>query len=234
MDRGAWWAAVHGIAKSWTRVSIWAYTHMLTAFLSHMVSAHAVTYTLEARSTSVQFSRSFGSNSATPWTAACQTSLSITNSRSLLMSIKLVMPSNHLILCCLLLLPPSISPSIRVFSNVSVLRIKWPEYWSFSFNISPSNEYSGLTSFRMDWLDLLAVQGTLKSLLQHHGSKASVLWHSAFFMVQLSHSYLTTGKTTALTRWTFVGKGTSLHFNMLSRLVIAFLPRSKCLLISWQ
>ena len=140
------------------------------------------------------------------------------------------MPSNHLILCHPLLLPPSIFPSIKVFSNESVL-IRWPNYWSFS--ISPSNEYSGLTSLRMDWLDLLAVQGTLKSLLQHHSSKASVLWCSGFFMVQLSHPYMTTGKIIALTRQTFVGKVMSLLFNMLSRLVIPFLPRSKCLLISW-
>ena len=141
--------------------------------------------------------------------------------------------TNHLILCCPLLLPPSIFPSIRVFSNESVLHIRWPKYWSFTFNISPSSEYSGLISFRMDWLDLLAVQGTLKSLLQHHSSKASVLQRSAFFMVQLSHPYITTGKTIALTRWTFVGKVMSLLFNMLSRLVIALLPRSKRLLISW-
>ena len=138
------------------------------------------------------------------------------------MSIKWVMPSNHLILCCPLLLLPSIFPSIRVFSNESVLHITWPKYWNFSFSISPSNEYSGLISFRMDWLDLLAIQGTLKSLLQHHSSKASILWHSAFFIVQLSHPYMTTGKTTALTRWTFVGKVMSLLFNMLSRLVITF------------
>ena len=138
-----------------------------------------------------------------------------------------VLPSNHLILCHPLLLPPSIFPSIRVFSNESVLPIRWPKYWSFSFSISPSNEYSGLISFRMDWLDLLAVQGTLKSLLQHHSSKASILQHSAFFTVQLSHPYMTTGKTTALTRLTFVDKVISLLFNMLSRLVITFLPRSK-------
>ena len=144
------------------------------------------------------------------------------------------MPSNHLTLCHPLLLLPSIFPSIRVFSNKSVLHIRWPKYWSFSFSNSPSNEYSGLISFRMDWLDLLAVQGTLKSLLQHHSSKASTLWHSAFFLVQLSHPYMTTGKTIALTRWTFVGKVVSQLFNKLSRLVIAFLPRSKrCLLISW-
>ena len=143
------------------------------------------------------------------------------------------MPSNHLILCRPLLLPPSIFPSIRVFSNESVLLIRWPKYWSFSFNISPSNEHPGLISFRMDWLDLLAVQGTLKSLLQYHTSKASILWHSAFFTLQLSHPYMTTGKTISLTRWTFVGKVVSLLFNMLSRLVITFLPKSKHLLISW-
>ena len=147
------------------------------------------------------------------------------------MSIESVMLSNHLILCCSIFLPPSIFPSIRVFSNESVLHIRWPKDWSFSFNISPSNEYSGLISFRIDWLNLLAVQGTLKSLLQHHNSKASILWHSAFFMVQLSHLYMTTGKTIALTRWTFVGKVMSLLFNMLSKLVITFLPRSRCLLI---
>jgi len=147
------------------------------------------------------------------------------------MPIKLVMSSNHLILCHPLLLPPSIFPSIRVFSNESVLRIKWPKYWSLSFSISPSNEYSGLISFRMDWLDLLAVQGALKSLLQHHCSKASILWCSAFFIIQLSHPYMTIGKTISLTRRTFVGKVMSLLFNMLSRLVIAFLPRSKHLLI---
>ena len=149
------------------------------------------------------------------------------------MSIELVTPSNHLILCCPLLLLPSIFPSIRVFSNKSVLHIRWAKYWSFSFNISTSNEYSGLISFRMDWLDLLEVHGTLKGLLQHHSSKASVLQSSAFFIVQLSHSYMTTEKTIALTRWMFVGKVMSLLFNMLSRLVIAFLPRSKRLLISW-
>ena len=173
------------------------------------------------------------SNSATPWTAACQASLSITNSQSLLklMSIELVMPSNHLILCHPLLLPPSIFPNIRVFSNESVLPNRWPNYWSFSFSISPFNEYWGLISFRINRFDLLAVQGTLKSLLQHHSLKASILWHSAFVMVQLSHPYKTTGKTIALTRWTLVSQETSLLFNMLSRLVIVFLPRSKCLLI---
>ena len=171
---------------------------------------------------------------ATPWTAARQASLPITNSQSLLtlIAIKSVMPSNHLILCHPLLLLPSIFPSIRVFSNESALRIRWPKYWSFSFSIIPSKEYSGLISFRMDWVDLLAVQGTLKSLLQHHSSKVSILRHSAFFIVQLSHLYMITEKTMALTRWTFAGKVTSLLFNMLSRLVITFLPRSKCLLIS--
>ena len=166
---------------------------------------------------------------ATPRTAACQASLSITNSWSLLkfLSIKLVMSSNHLILCHLLLLLPPIPPSIRVFCNGSTLRVRWPKYWSFSFSIIPSKEYPGLISFRMDWLDLLAVQGTLKSLLQQHSSKASILQHSAFFRVQLSHPYVTTGKTIALTRWTFVDKVMSLLLNMLSRLVITFLPRSK-------
>ena len=149
------------------------------------------------------------------------------------MSIESVIPSNHLNLCRPLLLLPSIFPSIRVFSNESVLCIRWPKYWSFSFSIIPSKEYPGLISFRMDWLDLLAVQGTVKSLLQHHSSKASILWHSAFFTVQLSHPYMTTGKTIALTRWTFVSKVMPLLLNMLSRLVITFLSRSKRLLISW-
>ena len=149
------------------------------------------------------------------------------------MSIVLVIPSSHLILCRPLLLLPSIPPNIRVFSNESTLHMRWPKYWSFSFSISPSNEHPGLISFRMDWVNLLAVQGTLKSLLQHHSSKPSILRCSAFFTVQLSHPYMTTGKTIALTRWTFVVKVISLLFNMLSRLVITFLPRSKCLLISW-
>uniref|UniRef100_A0AC11ETK8 Uncharacterized protein n=3 Tax=Ovis aries TaxID=9940 RepID=A0AC11ETK8_SHEEP len=149
------------------------------------------------------------------------------------MSIEPVMPFNHPILCHPLLLLSSIFPSIRVFSNESALHIRWPKYWSFSFNIGPSNEHPGLISFRMDWLDLLAVQGTLKSLLQHHSSKPSILQRSAFFIVQLSHPYMTTGKTIALTRWTFVEKIMSVVFNMLSRLVKTFLPRSKCLLISW-
>ena len=165
----------------------------------------------------------------TPWTAALQASLSITNSQSFLklMSIEWVMTSNHLILCHPLLLPPSIFPSIRIFSNETDLLIRWPEYWSFSFSSCPSNQYSGLISFRMDWLDLHAVQGTLKSLLQHHSSKASILWCSAFFIVQLSHPYMTTGKTIALTRRTFFGKVMSLLLNMLSRLVMTFLPRSE-------
>ena len=171
----------------------------------------------------------------TPWTTAHQDSLSITNSRSLLtlISIQSVTPSNHLIFCHSLLLLPSIFPSIRVFSNESALHIRWPKEWSFSFNISPFNEHSGLISFRMDCLDLLAVQETLKSLLQQHISKASILRCSSFIIVQLSYPYMTTRKTIALTRWTFVGKVVSLFFNMLSRLVITFLPRSKCLLISW-
>ena len=159
---------------------------------------------------------------ATPWIAACQASLSITNSWSLPkpMSIESVMPSSHLILCCPLLLLPSISPSIRVFSNESTLHMRWPKYWSFSFSISPSNEHSGLISFSMDWLDLLAVPGTLKSLLQHHGSKASIIQCSAFVTIQLLHPYTATGKTIALARQTFVGKVMSLLLNMLSRLVI--------------
>jgi len=170
----------------------------------------------------------------TPWTTACQAPLSITNSWSLLkcISLKSVMPSNHLILCRPLLLLPSIFSSIRVCSNESTLSIKCPNYWSFSFNISPSNEYPGLISFRIDWLDLLAVQGTLKSLLQHHSSKASILQHSAFFIVQLTHPYMTTGKTIALTIQNFVGKVMSLLFNMLSMLVIAFF-RGASVLISW-
>ena len=183
---------------------------------------------------SVQFSHSVMSNSVTPWIAALQASLSITNSWNLLklMSIKMVMSSNHLTFWHPLL-PSSVFPSIRIFSNESVLHIRWPKYWSFTFSISPSNEHPGLISFRMDWLDLLAVQGTPKSLLQHHSSKASILQHSAFFMVQLWHPYMSTGKTIALNRWTFVGKVISLLYNMLSRFVIIFLPRSKCLIILW-
>ena len=168
---------------------------------------------------------------ATPWITACQASLSITNSWSLLklMSIESVMSSSHLILCLPLLLLPSIPPSIRLFSNEWTHRMRWRNYWSFSFSISPSNEHPGLISFGMDWLDLLAVQGTFKSLLQHHSSKASIFLCSAFFTVQLSHPYMTTGKTIALTRRAFVCKVMSLLFNMLSRSVITFLPRSKCL-----
>ena len=183
-----------------------------------------------------QFSHSVVSSSLWPHgLPAHQASMSITNSQSLLklMSIESVIPSNHLILCCPLHLLPSIFPSIRVFSNETVLRIRWLKFWSFSLSISPSNEYSELISFRIDWFDLLEVQGTLKSLLYHHSSKASILWCSIFFIVHLSHPHMTTGKTVALTRWTFVGKVMSLLFNMLSRLVIAFLLRSKCLLISW-
>ena len=175
------------------------------------------------------------SNSVTPWTAAHQASLSITNYWKLLklMSIESVMSSNHLILCCPLLLLLSTIPSIRIFFSESGLHFWWPKHWSFSFSISPSNEYSGLISFRMDWLDHLEVQETLKSLLQHHSPKTSILQCSVFFIVQLSHPYMTTGKTIALTRWMFVGKVMSLLFNMLSRLVIAFPPRSKHLLMSW-
>ena len=167
----------------------------------------------------------------TPWTTAGQASLSINNTRSLskLMSIESVMPSSHLILCHPLLLLPPVPSSIRIFSSESTLHMRWPKYWSFSFSISPSNEHPGLISFRMDRLDLLAVQGTLKSLLQHHSSKASILRCSAFFIVPLSHSYMTTGKTIALTRRTFVGKVMSLLLGMLSRLIITFLPRTKCL-----
>ena len=172
---------------------------------------------------------------ATPWTTACQAPLSITNSQSLLklMSIESVMPSIRLILCRPLHLLPPIPPSITVFPNESTLHLRWPKYWSFSLSISPSNEHPGLISFRMDWLDLLAVQGTLKSLLQHQSSEASILRCSAFLTAQLSHPYMTTGKTIALTRWTFVGKIMSLLFNMLSSLVIILFLRSECLLISW-
>ena len=172
---------------------------------------------------------------ATPWTVALQASLSITNSQSLLklMSIELVMPANYLILCHSLLLLLSIFPRIRVFSNESVFHIRWPKHWSFSFIISPSKEYSGLISFRMDWLDLLAVQGTLKNLLQHHSSKASLLQWSAFFIVQLSHPFMTTGKTIALTRWTFVGKVMSLLFSMLFWLVIPFHGTLQDRILEW-
>ena len=201
-SRGSFWP------RNWTWVSCIA-----DRFITSWATKEALRYQLFLiwlQLSSVQLScfRLF----ETPWIAACQASLFITNSRSLfeLMSIELMMPSNHLILCCTLLFLPSIFPSIRVFSNESVLHIRWPNYWSFSFSISLSNEYSGLISFRMDSLDLLAEQGSFKSLLQHHSSKASVLQHSAFFIVQLSHPYMTTGKTIALTRWTFVGKVMSL------------------------
>ena len=209
--------------------TLYSSSHYLSVYLTpinHPSSAFTAS--------SVWFSCSVMSDFVTPWTAAYQASLSFTNSWSLLklMSIESVMPSNHLILCHPLLLP-SMFPNIRFFSNKSVLHIRWPMYWSFSFSISPSNEYSGLISFRINWFDLLAVQGTLKCLIQHHSSKASILWHSAFFMVQLSHPYMTTGKTIALTRQTFVGKVMSLPFNMLSKFVMAFLPRTKHLLISW-
>ena len=185
------------------------------------------------RLSSVQFSPSVMSNSLRPHGLRHTRLPCSTLTLGLLMSTESVMPSNHLIFCCPFLLPPSISPSIWVFSNKLVLRIRWPKYWSFSFNICLYSEYSGFISFRIDWFDLLAVQETLKSLLQHHSSKASVLRCSAFFIVQLSHPYMATGKTITLTRQTFVGKVMSLLFNILSRLVITFHPRSKCLLISW-
>ena len=173
------------------------------------------------------------SDFATPWTAACQASIADSRSLLKLLSIELMMPPNHLILCHPLLLLPLIFPSIMVFSNELVLHIRWPKCWEFQLQHQSSNEYSGLISFKMDWLDLFAVQGTLESLLQHHSSKASVLWCSAFFIAHISHPYMTTGKIIALTRWTFVGNVMSLLFNMLSIFVIVFLPRSKCLLISW-
>ena len=203
MDREAWWAAVHGISKSQTLLSDWNELNWTEMANKYTGRAHICLFSFcfYSRSfNSVQFGRSVISDFLwPPWTAAHQASLSITNSRRLpkLMSIELVMPSNHVILCCPLLLPPSIFPSITVFSNESVLRIGWPKYWSFSFNISPSNKYSGLIFFRMDWLDLLVVQGTLKILLQHHSPKVSILWPSAFFIVQLSYPYMTAGKTIA-------------------------------------
>ena len=212
-----------------------------SVFFCSWLSGHSIFFSFEIvvawplkTSLGVQFSCSVMSNSVTPWTAACQASLSINNFRSLLkfISIESVMPSRDLILCHPLLLR-SFFPRIRVFSNESVLCIRLPKYQNFSFSISPSNEYSGLISFRIEWFDLLAVQVTLKCLFQHHSLKASILWRSAFFIVQLSHPYMTTGKTIALARQTFVGKVMSLLFNMLSQLVITFLPRSKCLLITW-
>ena len=216
-DGGARWAAISGVAQSRTRL-MWH---------SNLAASSVQFSSVQSLSRVRLF--------ATPWIAACQASVSITNSQSSLrlMSIESVMPSSHLILGCPLLLLPPIPSSIRVFSNESTLHRRWPKYWSFSFSILPSKEIPGLISFRMDWLDLRAVQGTLKRFLQHHSSKASILWCSAFFTVQLSHPYMSTGKTIALARWTFVGKVMSLVFNMLSRLVITFLPRSKHLLISW-
>ena len=213
----------------------WLILRASTAGGTGLISGQGTKICLLHSISSVQFSGSVTSDSLWPHGLQHQASLSITNSRILLklMSIELVMPSNHLILCHPLLLLLPIFPSIRVFSSESVLRIRWPKDWSFCFSISSSNGHPGLISFRMDWLDLLAVQGTLKSLLQHHSSKASILQSSAFFIIQLSHPYMTTGKTIAWTRWTFVGKVMSLLFNMLYRLVLAFLPRNKHLLTSW-
>ena len=212
---------IHPRTAFWTLVDYVRETPFLL-----MVYCPLVQFTSVAQSCAILCDPMDCSTSGFPVHPNCQSLLK-------LMSTESVMPSNHLIFCHPLLLLPSIFPSIRVFSNESVLRIRWPVYWSFSFSISSSNEYSGLISFRMDWLDLLAVQGTLKSLLQHHSSKASIFWHSAFFIVQLSCPYMTTGKTIALTRWNFAGKVMSLLFNMPSRLVITFLPRSKHLLMSW-
>ena len=222
---------VHGVAKSRIQLSDFHFHSKLLSFYHEWLVNFVLLW--------IQFSSvqllSRVQLFATPWIAARQASLSITNSRSLPkpMPIESVMPSSHLILCRPLLLLPPIPPSIRVFSNESTLHMRWPTYWSFSFTISPSNEHSGLFSFRMDWLDLLVVQETLKSLLQYHSLKVTIFWHSAFFPVQISHPYMTTGKTISLTRGTFVGKVMSLLFNMLSRLVITFLPRTKRLLISW-
>ena len=231
-------SSVHGISQArtpgWVAISLSRgssqtrdQTHISS--IGRQVLYHRVTWDDSTQGFSSVQSLSHVWLFVTPWTAVHQTSLFI---KLTLMSIESVMPSNYLILCHPLLLPPSIFPSIRVFSRESVLCIKWPKYQSFSFDLSPSNEYLGLISFRMEWMDLLAVQGTLKSLLQHHSSKASILWHSTFFIVQLSHPYMITGKTIALTRWTFVGKVMFLLLNMLSRLVITFLSRSKRLLIS--
>ena len=216
-DRDTWCAAVHGVARGWAWLGNWTTATLCTSQPFQFSSVQSLSRV-----------RLF----VTPWIAACQASLSITNSRSSLKltSIELVMPSSHLVLCRPLLLLPPIPPSIRVFSNESTLHMRWPKYWSFSFSISPSKEHPGLISFRMDWLDLLVVQGALKSLLQYHSSKASILRSSAFFTVQLSYPYMTTGKTIALTRRPFVGKVISLFFNMLSRLVVTFLPRGFLLL----
>ena len=238
--REAGHAAIHGVAKSRTWLSDWTTTNIQVnkgwrCSENRCITEQTVKGHPRAMSCHHQFSCCCMWLFATPWTAACHALLSISNSQSLLklISFESVIPSNHLALYCPLLLQPSIVPSIRVFSNESVLPIRWPQYWSFSFNISPSNEESGLISFRIDWFDLLAVQGILKSLLQHHSSKESTLQYSAFFMLQLSHPYMTTGKAIALPRRTFAGKVISLLFNMLSRLLIAFLTRSKHLLISW-
>ena len=222
----------------WDRHQFWNLARNLISCVPELISSHREVFFLSVEKVN-NFSYSISSVHslshvwlfATPWITVHQASLSITNSQNLLklMSIESVMPFSHLILYHPLILWPPIPPSIRVFSKESTLLMSWPKYWSFSFSISPSNDNPGLTSFRMDWLDLLAVQGTLKSLLQHHGLKTSVFCCSAFFTVQLSHPYMTTGKTIALTRGTFVDKVMSLLFNMLSRLVITFLPRSKCL-----
>ena len=226
-------ATVHGVAKSQTQLKQLSTHTCIPKEERQPVSPKSMP--LQSVQVSSVQSLSRVQLFATSWTAACQASLSITNSRSSLRltSIESLMPSNHLIFCHPLLLLPPIPPSIRVFSNESTLRMRLPKYWSFGFSIILSKEHSELISFRMDWLDLFAVQGTLKSLLQHHSSKTPVLWCSAFFMVQLSHMYMPTGKTIALTRWTFVSKVMSQLFNMLFRFVAAFLPRSKCLLISW-
>ena len=222
---------LHNWRLNWTESYIFSHAKIGTTSLSGLLSFFSCSPYVQF--SSVQ-SLSHVQLFETPWTTAQQASLSITNSRGTHkpMSIESVMPSNHLILCHPLLLLPPIPPTIRVFSSESALGIRWPKYWSFSFNISPCNEHPGLISFRMDWLDLLEVQGTLKSLLQHHSAKASALQCPAFFIVQLSHPYMTTGKTIALTRQIFVGNVMSLLFNMLSRLVIIFLPRSKRLLIT--
>ena len=223
MDRGDGRATVHGVTKGQTRLE-WLSTHPCTQIILH--NLYYVQFSSVAQSCKTVCDPMDRTAPGFPVHHKLPDLLKLS------LSIESVMPSNHVILCHLLLLP-SIFPRIRVFSNKSPLHIRWPKDWSFSFNISPSNEYSRLISFRMNLLDLLAVQGTLKSLLQHHSSKTSILRHSTFFIVQLSHPYMTTGKTIALTRWTFVGKVTSLLFNMLSRLLVTFLLRSKRLLISW-